>query len=91
MLLVCHILAGVNFLGEGLSDRWCHAWCARIVKFDFRRVVQFSGWSNIPDLPLLETTFSSWPDVVLSALSADSNSSKWIMAHLCRWQSAHLG
>ena len=27
-------------------------WYARIVKFDFRRVVQFSGRSNIPDLPI---------------------------------------
>ena len=26
--------------------------CARIVKFDFRRVVQYSGRSNIPDIPL---------------------------------------
>ena len=37
------------------------------------------------------STFSSWPDNVLSALSADSNSSKWTRAHLCHWPSVHLG
>ena len=37
------------------------------------------------------STFSSWPGNVLSALSADSNSSKWTTAHLCRWPSVHVG
>ena len=27
----------------------------------------------------------------MAALSADSNSSKWTRAHLCRWPSDHLG
>ena len=35
--------------------------------------------------------FWSWPDNVLSALSADLNSSKWTRAHLCRWPRVHLG
>ena len=33
------------------------------------------------------STFSSWPDIVLSLLSADSISSKWTRAHLCSWPS----
>ena len=36
-------------------------------------------------------TLSSWPDIVLSALSVDSNSSKWTRALLCRWPSVLLG
>ena len=37
------------------------------------------------------STFSSWPDNVLSALSADSSSSRWNRAHLSRWPRVHLG
>ena len=37
------------------------------------------------------STFSSWPDIVISLLSADSNSSKWTRTNRCRWPSVHLG
>ena len=44
-----------------------------------------------PHLYERASTFSSWHDIVLSALSADSNSSKWTRAHLYRWPSVQLG